>query len=113
VAGLPGRGAPDRNTILNAIWIFPAGEPPRLDQVIAGRLNALAIRRVDVGGKDDQSIYPPGKLEYDIRLAPGESRELTFFAACRGGSAPVPGLTAWTGESLLRAARDVWRDWKD
>ncbi len=110
---LPEPGAPDQNTILNAIWIFPPGKIPRLEQVISGKLNSLAIRHVDAGGKNDQSIYPPGKLEYSLKLPASGSQELTFYVASGGGSALLPERTAWTEEALNQAARDVWRDWSD
>ncbi len=108
----PGPNAPDRNPILNAIWIFPPGETPSAEKLMAGDLSAAAIHYVDVGGDNDQSIYPPGKLEYRVTLAAGDAAELTFFVACPGGSAPIPDIDTWTSESLRRAARDVWRDWK-
>ena len=107
----PAAGAKDRNPILNAIWIFPAGESPNLQRLISGALSGAALRYVDVGGENDQSIYPPGKLEYDIKLAQGGAHELTFFVACPGSSAPTPDTSTWTGVTLRRAARDVWRDW--
>lgn len=106
-------GAKDRNPILNAIWIFPPSAPPRLAQVIAGKLNAVATRHVDVGGPNDQSLYPGGKLEYCFDLPARGSRELTFVAGCHGGSAPIPDASAWTAETLRRAAREVWRDWQE
>jgi hypothetical protein len=107
----PAPGANDRNSILNAIWLFPPGPPPKLDQVIAGALSAKAIRYVAVGGDKDQSIYPAGKLEYKLNLPAGGVRELAFFVACQGGSAPIPGVSAWTTDGLRRAAADVWRQW--
>jgi hypothetical protein len=107
----PAVHAPDQNPILNAIWIFPAGDPPALDKVLAGQLNDAAQYYVDVGGQKDQSIYPPGKMEFPVHLAAGETQELTFLVACRGGEAPVPSRSTWDAVTLLRAARDVWRDW--
>jgi hypothetical protein len=104
--------ARDRNPILNAIWLFRAGELPALDEVVSGRASAAALRYVDVGGENDQSIFPPGKLEYRLTLPAGGAKELVFFVASEGGSAPLPETTAWTAESLRRAARDVWRDWQ-
>lgn len=113
VSVLPSPGAADQNPILNVIWIFPPGQPPNLEQVIAGKLNAATLYYVDAGGEKDQSIYPPGKIDILIRLKAGGSEELTFLVASPGGSAPVPDRTAWTAESLRRAAREVWRDWKE
>jgi hypothetical protein len=104
-------GAKDRNPILNAIWIFPPGEIPNLGKVIAGALNTKALRYVDVGGPGDQSLYPPGKLEYQLSLPAGGSKTLVFFVACQGGSAPIPEVSPWTAETLRRAAWEVARDW--
>lgn len=102
--------APDRNSILNAIWVLPPGKMPDPAQAIAGHLNAAATYYVDVGGEKDQSIYPPGKLEYKLELPAGGSRELTFLSAC-SGAVPSPDTTAWTPATLRRAAAEVWRDW--
>ncbi len=104
-------GAPDRNPILNAIWLFPAGESPNLERLVAGVLSRAAARYVDVGGDADQSIYPPGKLEYRIELAAGDAQELTFFVASPGSSAPTPDTSTWTAATLRSAAVEVWRDW--
>lgn len=102
--------APDRNSILNAIWILPPRKMPDPAQAIAGQLNAAATYYVDVGGEKDQSIYPPGKLEYKLELPAGGARELTFLTAC-SGAVPSPDTTAWTPATLRRAAAEVWRDW--
>jgi hypothetical protein len=104
-------GAKDRNPILNAIWIFPAGELPNLERLVSGVLSGAATRYVDVGGDSDQSIYPPGKLEYRIELAAGDAQELTFFVASPSSSAPTPDTSTWTAATLRRAAIEVWRDW--
>jgi hypothetical protein len=105
-------GASDRNPILNVIWVFPPGESPALEKVVTGDLNSAATHHVDVGGPGDQSIYPPGKVEYELALPAGASRELTFLVACTGGSSPVPDASTWTPASLRLATRQVWRDWK-
>lgn len=112
IAVLPRPGAPDLNPILNVIWIFPPGPAPSLDAVISGKLNAQALRYVDVGGEKDQSIYPPGKVEYVVKIGPKASETLDFLVACPGGSAPAGERSTWTPESLLEAARAVWKDWK-
>jgi hypothetical protein len=78
---------------------------------MAGQLNDTALYYVDVGGTKDQSIYPPGKMEFPLHLAAGGTQELTFLVACPGGDAPIPSRSEWSPEKLLRAARDVWRDW--
>jgi hypothetical protein len=107
----PAPGAKDRNPILNAIWVFAPGAVPNLAKVAAGTLNDKALRYVDVGGKGDQSIYAPGKLEYQLSLPAGGTQDLVFFVACPGGAAPIPEISPWTVEALRRAALEVARDW--
>ncbi len=106
-------GANDRNPILNAIWIFPPGKAPDLVKLLSGALSKAAIRYVDVGGETDQSLYPPGKLDYRLSLSARGAKELVFWVASQGGSAPIPETTAWTTDLLRRAAHDVWRDWSE
>ena len=92
---LPKPGAPDQNPILNAIWLFPADASPNLEQVIAGKLNAAALRYVAVGGSNDQSLYAGGQVEYALKLPANGTQELTFLVACPGSSVPPP--TRWLG----------------
>lgn len=110
VAIQPAPGASDRNPILNVIWLFPPGETPTEDQLVKGELSTGALRYVDVGGENDRSLYPPGKIEYTLDLPAGGKSELTFLVAGPGGAVPGPG-SAWTPESLRKAALEVWRDW--
>ena len=70
----PAAGAPDRNPILNAIWVFRPGDPPPLDEVVAGERSASALHYVDVGGENDQSLFPPGNWESRLELPAGGSR---------------------------------------
>ncbi len=112
VSVLPKPGAPDQNPILNAIWLFPADATPDLEQVVAGKLNAVASRYVAVGGGNDQSLYAGGRVEYALKLAARGTKELTFLVACPGSSVPPPDQTAWTVEKLRQSAAEVWRDWR-
>ena len=112
VAVLPKPGAPDQNPILNVIWLFPADARVDLDQVKAGKLNAGALRYVDVGGGNDQSLYAGGQVEYAVKLGAHGAQELTFLVACPGSSAPPPEHTAWTPEKLRQSAAAVWRGWR-
>jgi len=111
VAVWPAPGAPDQNSILNAIWLFAPGQAPGLDKVVSGVATAAATRYVDVGGQNDQSIFLPGKLEYPLTLSPGGVQEVAFLVACHGGSAPIIDLGNWSTDTLRRAACEVWRDW--
>jgi len=102
-------GAADRNPILNAIWIYPSATTVKLEDVLAGSLNSAATYYVDVGGPKDQSLFPTDKVEYHLRLPANSARELTFCVACVGSSAPTPSTSAWTPETLYRAALNVWQ----
>jgi hypothetical protein len=112
VSVLPKPNAQDQNPILSAIWLFPAGTTLNLEQVIAGKLNAVAQRYVAVGGSNDQSLFAGGRVEYALKLPAHATQELTFLAACPGSSLPSPDQTAWTIEKLRQSAATVWRDWK-
>ena len=105
--------AQDANPILNAIWLFAPGKAPTDAQLLTGAGGSAALYVVDVGGKHDQSILPPAKLEYTVNLPAQGFREWTFLVAAPGGSAPHPSQTTWDPISLRRAARDVWRDWPE
>jgi hypothetical protein len=112
VSVLPKPGAADQNPILNAIWLFPADATPNLEQVIAGKLNAVASRYVAVGGSNDQSLYVGGQVEYALKLPAHGIQELTFLVACTGSSVPPPDQITWTPEKLRQSAAAVWRDWR-
>jgi hypothetical protein len=45
----PAAEAPDTNTILNVLWVFPADQTPPLAEVVAGRHNATARAYVPCG----------------------------------------------------------------
>ena len=111
VSVLPQPGAPDQNPILNVLWVFPASEELNLDQVLKGRLNAVARYHVDVGGDKDQSLHAGGRALYTLKIPAKGTHELTFLAAAKGGSVPAPDKTAWTVAKLRRAALEVWKDW--
>ena len=50
-------------------------------------------------------------MEFPVHLEPGATQEWVFLVACAGGEAPMPERSDWSPATLLRAARDVWRDW--
>lgn len=113
ISVLPRPGAPDQNPILSAIWFFPAGQTPDLAQVIAGKLNGQALRQVDVGGANDQSLFVGGTVEYALKLPAKGAQEMTFLVACPGSSVPTPDSSTWTPEKLRQAAAQVWREWRE
>jgi len=105
----------DRNPILNAMWLFPAGTAPDLQDVLAGRADSQALCVVDVGGPGDGPIAAAGKVEfpggqptYRADLEPGARQELAFLVATGNGSVPTWAETPWALPSLRRAADDVW-----
>jgi len=112
VSVLPKEGAQDLNPILNVIWMFKPDQELDLAAVVSGSMNAQALHYVDVGGKNDQSLYGAGTLEYNLTV-PASGLQLEFLVAAPGGSVPKPAETGWTVAGLRKAAADVWRDWKE
>lgn len=113
IAVLPASNAPDQNPILNLIWIFPPDTALGLDRVIAGKMDAMALKVVDVGGPGDQSLYDGGNVEYQLTLPPNGKREFTFLLASPGASLPAPDRSAWTPQKLRLAAARTWREWTE
>jgi hypothetical protein len=106
----PREGAPDQNTILNALWVFPPDVPASNDQIVAGEMTSQAEYYVNVGGENDQLLYG-NDARYVFDLDAGAEAVFHFLLACPGGGpVPDPLKTAWTPASLRRAAEDVWRD---
>jgi hypothetical protein len=111
VSVAPHPQASDRNTILNAIWVFDPAIPLDDQQLIEGHLNDRAERYVDVGGQQDQGLYKSGDVKYSLQLEPGQTREFLFLLASPGcRSLPDPSLGLWNPRTLRKAAADVWRD---
>ncbi len=111
VAVAPHPEASDRNTILNAIWVFDAKTPIDEKKLIAGELNGQARRYVDVGGENDQLFYKPGNVRFVLDLKAKEKTEFFFLVRSPDcGQLPDPSLAPWTRESLRKAAADVWKD---
>lgn len=110
VVSAPHPDAPDRNPILNVIWVFSPDAHVDLEQVRRGTLSAAAEYYVDVGGDRDQGLYEGGELRYDLALPARAEKDFTFLAACPGASVPNP--DAWTADSLRRAAQEVWDGWR-
>jgi len=106
----PVEAAPDRNTILNVIWLFTPDKAIDTAEVLAGRLTAAAERSVDVGGQRDQSFYEGGDLRYELSLKPNEEVRFDLLLACSGGAVPSPEAAAWPAGALRKAAADLWRD---
>lgn len=115
---LPKPGAADRNPILNVIWIFAPDARLDAGEVVRGRMNSAAKCYVDVGGKNDQPLTEPGRIEsapgeaiYPLELAPGKEENLTFLVAHGSNPTPLWAETAWTPDTLGAAAEGVWSDW--
>ncbi|MBN1419525.1 MAG: hypothetical protein JXP34_12160 [Planctomycetes bacterium] len=109
VAILPHPKASDRNTILNAIWVFAPDAALDLGDVLRGKMTPSAEVYVDVGGEKDQMLYKGGTVTYRVRLDAKAERELLFLLASPGSSVlPDPETMAWTPATLRKAAEDVW-----
>jgi len=111
VVSAPGPGAPDRNPILNVIWVFPTGEYLDPGEVIAGRMNAAAEYYVDVGGPTDQDLYEGGELRFPITVPAAGAADLTFLLAPSPGHVPSPSEPLPSLVALRDAAADVWNGW--
>jgi len=113
IVAAPHPRAPDRNPILNVIWVFLPDVYVDVNEVVRGKLSSVAEYYVDVGGEKDQSLYEGGSLTYDMTLPAGARRELMFLVAGPGSSVPNPETMAWTAASLRQAAEDVSSDQAD
>jgi hypothetical protein len=110
VAVNPHPRAPDKNPILNVIWVLEPETSVDTEDLLSGKMTGSAEYYVDVGGERDQTLYEGGPITYDLTLAPGARQELTFLlGTAGGGGVPDPEKTAWNPDSLRRAAEDVWR----
>jgi len=105
--------APDRNSILNAVWVFPAGTSQDMEAVKRGERTAAAEFYVDCGGDPDPSLYAVGDIAYDLQLPPGAGRTLTFLVACDGATAPEGVADEAAAEGLLTGAQALWAEWYD
>ncbi|MEW6250976.1 MAG: hypothetical protein AB1716_10045 [Planctomycetota bacterium] len=87
VAVAPVAGAPDTNAILNILWVFPAGQAPPLEAVIAGRHNGAALAYVACGSGQ---APPPRDDVLILRLRAPQGLDVTT----------VPTLTIDAGAGL-------------
>jgi hypothetical protein len=104
--------AADKNTILNAIWVFAPDAAVDTAQVLRGELTAAAEYYVDVGGEKDQLLFRGDKVTYRLAVPPNAERTALFLLACPGATAPNPTTMAWTPETLWKAAEDVWAGYR-
>lgn len=103
--------APDRNSILNVIWLFPANAAEDPEAVKRGERSEAAEYYVDLGGERDQSLYTVAEIPYHLELQPGEERALTFVVATQGGPASEGPQTPVEADRLLANAEGLWREW--
>ncbi|MBM3473053.1 MAG: hypothetical protein FJX75_07305 [Armatimonadetes bacterium] len=103
--------APDRNSILNAIWVFAANASEDLEAVKRGERTAAAEYYVDCGGDKDPSLYAVGDITYDLDLPPGASRTLTFLVACAGATAPEGLPDEGSADRLWGQTKALWDEW--
>ena len=90
-------GAGDRNTILNGLWVFPAGESHGDGELLAGRLDgaALAHRAAGEGGgpsRNDVILIRVTNTGAEPRtLHPRVVLDTAFDVRVKGGAAAVGG----------------------
>jgi len=112
VVAAPGPDAPDRNPILNVIWVFSSNEFVDTKDVIGGAKNASAEYYIDCGGPTDQDLYKGGDLSFALPLGPNERKNLAFLFARPGASLPGVGAAPLPVGELRASARDAWEDYE-
>ncbi len=73
----PVTGAPDSNTILSALWIFPASTEPSEEEILSGGADKLAAAVADV-----DTVQVENSLE--LLFPPTEGRAEVLLTVCRG-----------------------------
>ncbi|HOS91853.1 MAG TPA: hypothetical protein PLQ54_00935 [Armatimonadota bacterium] len=101
------RSAPDQNSILNVIWLFPAGSPPDGDALLRGDLDREALAMVDCGSLSDRP-FSDAAIRLSLPVAPG--RPTTAWVvrprdATRETASQLPGEL---DDGLIDRARQVW-----
>lgn len=103
--------ASDHNPILNVLWVFPKDVSVNVQDVLLGKMANKAELYVDIGGQNDQLLFQEQDLDYQLSLAPQETKSLLFLlSTSEGGNVPNPANMVWTYETLQKAAADVWSD---
>ncbi len=111
VESVANRAAKDQNSILNAIWVFPANERPDDAALVAGRLDDGAMYYVDVGGTSDRLVAGAISLTYERVLPPGQTHTVWLrLAHSLRPAGSLPAVTAAEGQRLLAATKRYWRD---
>ena len=82
-----------------------------VQDVLLGKMANKAELYVDIGGQNDQLLFQEQDLDYQLSLAPQETKSLLFLlSTSEGGNVPNPANMVWTYETLQKAAADVWSD---
>lgn len=111
VSSVTPTNAPDRNSILNVVWVFRTDAPQDLDAVKRGERTPSAEYYVDCGGQQDPSLYAVGDIIYELDLPPKASRMLSFLIACQGASAPESLTDEIAVDRLEQAASSLWAEY--
>jgi hypothetical protein len=111
VASVAPADAPDRNSILNAVWVFAANAVEDLEAVTRGERTTAAEYYVDCGGEKDPSLYAVGDIAYNLDLPAGASRTLAFLVACAGASAPDGLADEGAADRLWGQTKALWDEW--
>jgi hypothetical protein len=106
--------ARDQNAILNAIWVFRAGQAPAEAEMLSGRADPQALYYVDVGGGRDRLYGGRIGLVYQQPLGPGEARTIWLRLKPQPAAGePLPPVSPEDGERLLAATERYWRNLYD
>ncbi|MBN1125145.1 MAG: hypothetical protein JXA82_09060, partial [Sedimentisphaerales bacterium] len=97
-------GAADRNTILTALWLFPAEKAPSANQILAGRIDEQALAIYDAG----RPVEQPFKLFFSEQsLAPDQEYNV-LVKIPQGLDAPVR-VDVSQAKNLFNAAVAYWK----
>jgi hypothetical protein len=99
--------AADQNTILNAIWVFPADLPVDQTALKEGHSSTKALFQVDCGSPTDRRLSA-GQIELADDLAPGAQATFWLRFPHNVPAANRELIGAGSGKHLLNATRQWW-----
>jgi len=97
-------GAEDKNTILNALWIFDATKAPTEKQILAGGIDEMALDLYDTSSNATKNI----KLYFDKRVSPG--KEFNLLVTIPQGKQAPREADVNRAQSLMDQAVAYWRN---
>jgi len=101
--------APDQNSILNAIWVFPANSPPDEDALLRGDLDREALAMVDCGSLTDRP-FSDAAIRMSLPVAPRRATTAWIVRPWDPTADADGQLPARLGDDLIDTARRMWEE---